>query len=89
MNFNSLGQLFPQGGPDHVKYAISLPDTWRDHQDPALRQTVMTDSSQQASDLSAESRPCLQDFDLFSQEIAKVYGDKDRRRVAVISLTQE
>ena len=39
-------------------------------------------------DLSAESDPCLQDFNLFSQEMAKVYGDKDRRRVAVIMLIQ-
>ena len=88
-NFNSHGHLFPRGGPDHVKYAISLLDAWSNHQNPALRQTAMTDPSEWAGDLSAESGPCLQDFDLFSQEIAKVYGDKDRRRVAVITLMQE
>jgi len=44
---------------------------------PALRHTVMTYPSEWAGDLSAESGPCLQDFDLLSQEIANVYGDKD------------
>jgi len=48
----------------------------------------MTDPSEWAGDLSAESDPCLHDCDLFSQEMAKVYGDKDRRRVAVITLIQ-
>ena len=37
----------------------------------------MTDPSGRVGDLSAESGPCLQDFDLVSQEMAKVYGDKD------------
>jgi len=88
-NFNSHGHLCPRGGPDHVKYAISLLDAWSNHQNPALKQTVMTDPSEWAGDLSAESGRCLQDFDLFSQEIAKLYGDKDQRRVAVITLMQE
>ena len=48
----------------------------------------MTDPSQWADDLSTESDPCLQDLDLFSQEMAKVYGNKDQRRVAVITLMQ-
>jgi len=88
-NFNSHGHLFPPGGPDHVKYANSHLDAWGNHQNPALRQIAMTDPSEWAGDLSAESGPCLQDFDLFSQEIAKVYGDKNQRRVAVITLMQE
>jgi hypothetical protein len=49
---------------------------------------AMTDPLEWVGDLSAESDPCLQDFDLFSQEMAKVYGDKDRGRVAVITLMQ-
>jgi hypothetical protein len=48
----------------------------------------MTDTSEWAGDLSAESDQCLQDFDLFSQEMAKVFGDKDRRCVVVITLMQ-
>ena len=49
----------------------------------------MTDPSEWAGDLSAESRPCLQNFKLFPQEMAKVYRDKDQHHVAVITLMQE
>jgi len=42
-----------------------------------------------AGDISAESDPYLQHFDLFSKEMGKVYGDKDRHFVAVITLMQE
>jgi len=77
-NFNSHGHLFPRGGPDHVKYTISLLDAWSNHQNPTLRQMAMTDPLEWAGDLSGESDPCLQDFDLFSREMAKVYGDKDQ-----------
>jgi len=49
----------------------------------------MADPSEWAGHLSVESGPCLQVFDLFSQEISKVYGDKHRRRVAVITVMQE
>ena len=87
-NFNCRGHLFPRGGPEHVKYAISLLDSWNNHQNPTLRQTAMRDPSEWAGDLSAQSDPCLQDFDLFPQEMAKAYGDKDRRRVAVTILMQ-
>jgi len=48
----------------------------------------MTDPSEWAGNLFAESDPLLQDFDLFSQEMAKVYGDKDRQHLAVITLMQ-
>jgi len=88
-NFTPHGHRFPCGGPDHVKYAISLEDAWSNHQNPALSRTAMTDPSERAGDISAGSDPCLQDFDLFSQEMAKVYGDKNWRRVAVITLMQE
>jgi hypothetical protein len=46
----------------------------------------MTDPSEWAGNLSVESDPCLHDLDLFSQQMAMVYGDKDRRRVAVITV---
>jgi len=73
-NFDSHGHLCPHGGPDHVKYAISLLDACGNHQNPTLGQTAMTDPSEWADDLSAESDPCLQDFNLLSPEMAKVYG---------------
>jgi hypothetical protein len=49
----------------------------------------MTDPLEWLCDLSVDSGRCLQDCDLFSQEMAKVYGDKDRCCVAVITLMQE
>jgi hypothetical protein len=87
-NFNSHGHLFPHGGPDYVKYAISLLHGWSNNQNPTLRESAMTDHSERAGNLSAESDPCLKDFDLFSQDMANVCMDKDRRRVAVITLMQ-
>jgi hypothetical protein len=87
-NFNSHCHLFPCGGPYHLKYAISLLDALRNHQNPTLRLMAMTEPSQWAGDISAESGPCLQACELFSQEMAKIYGDKDRQRVAVIILMQ-
>ena len=47
----------------------------------------MADPSEWAGDLSAESDSCLQDLHLFSQEMAKVYGDKARRCVCVAEIT--
>jgi len=75
--FNSHGHLFPPIGPDHVKYAISLLDAWSNHQNPTLGETAKTDPSEWAYNKSAESDQFLQDFDRFSQQMAKVYGDKD------------
>jgi len=87
-NFNCDGHLFPHGGLDHIKYAISLLDTGSNRQIPAQRLAEKTEPSEWAGDLPAESDPCLQDLKLFWQETAKVYVDKDRRCVAVISLMQ-
>jgi len=88
-SFNSHGHLFSRGEPDHVKYAISLLDAWSIHQNPALRQTAMTDSGEWAGVLSVESGLCLQDLDHFSQEIAKVYSNKYQHREPVIMLMQQ
>jgi len=85
-NFNSHGHLLPRRWSYHVKYAISLLDAWSNPQNPALRQTAMTDPSESAGNISGESGPCLQDFNLLSLEIAYVYGDKDQHRVVVITL---
>jgi hypothetical protein len=88
-NFNSHKHLFPRGGPDQVHYAISLLDSWSNHSDPTQRQTSMTDPSEWASDLRADSDPCLEDFDLFAEEIYRIYGDKDRRNRAVMKMLDE
>ena len=71
-DFNFHGHLFPHSSPNHVKYAISLPDAWSHHQTLALRQTAMKDRSKRVGDVSEESSPCLQDFDLISHGMAKV-----------------
>jgi len=88
-NFNSHGHVFSPGGPDLVKYAISLLDAWSTHQNPTHRQTAMTDPSEWVGDLSVESDPCLPDLDLLSHKMAKVYGDMNRRCVAVITVMQQ
>ena len=49
----------------------------------------MTDPSEWAGDFAAESGQCLQDFDPFSQGMAKVYRNENRRRVEVITRMQE
>jgi hypothetical protein len=36
----------------------------------------MTDPLELEGDSSGECNPCLQDFDLYSKDIAKDYGDK-------------
>jgi len=48
----------------------------------------MTDPSEWAGESSVASEQCLHEFYLFSQEMAKVYEDKNRQRVAVITLMQ-
>jgi len=88
-NVDSHARPFSCGCPDLMKYGISLPYAERNRQNPALRQTAMTDPSDWAGDLSAESGPCQWDFDLISQEIANIYEDEDRCHAAVITLMQE
>jgi len=72
-----------------MKYKISLLDAHSNQQSPAIREAAMTDPSEWLGDISSESHSSLQDFNLISQEIAKVYGDKVRCHVAVIRLMQE
>jgi len=88
-NFDSHKHLFPKGGPDRVKYAISFLDTWNNHTDASQRQTENTDPLEWASDLRDEAHPCLQDFELFAQELMKMYGDKDRRLNSAMKAMQE
>jgi hypothetical protein len=78
-NFQSHAHLFPHGDPDKVKYAASLLSTWNNHPDPAQRQTQMTDPVEWLRDLRRDSDPCLEDFEAFSEEMQKMYGDKDRK----------
>jgi hypothetical protein len=77
-NFASHKHLFPRGDPDQVKYAVSFLDTWNNHPDTTQRQTESTDSSQWASDLREAKDLCLENFELFANELQKMYGARDR-----------
>ena len=78
-NFQSHAHLFPHGVPNKVKYAASLLSTWNNHPDPAQRQTQVTDPVEWLGDLQGDSDPSLEYFEAFSEEMQKMYGDKDRK----------
>jgi chemotaxis protein histidine kinase CheA len=88
-NFDSHKHLFPKGGPNRIKYAISFLETWNNHTDASQRQMKNTDPSERASDVRDEAHPCLQDFELFAQELMKMYGDKDQRLNSAMKAMQE
>jgi len=88
LNFKYYPHLFPSGGPDHGKYAISLVDAWSNCQNTTHKQKAMTDPTEWPGVLWSNSDPCLQELDHSSQEIAKVYGDTNQRHVAVITQMQ-
>jgi hypothetical protein len=71
--------IIPHRNPDKGKYAASLLSTWNNHPDPAQRQTQMTDVVEWLRNLRRDSDTCLEDFEAFSEEMEKVYGDKDRK----------
>ena len=88
-NFASHKHLFSRGDPDQVKYAVSFLDTWNNQPDMAQRQTENTDPSEWASDLREAKDPCLENFELFANELQKIYGDKDRRLNSATTAMQE
>jgi len=48
-----------------------------------------TDPSEWARDLRDEALPCLEDLELFTEELMKMYGDKDRRLNSAMKAMQE
>jgi len=88
-NFASHTHLFPRGDPDQVKYAVSFLDTWNNHQDTTQRQTENRHPSEWASDLREAMDPCSENFELFANELQKMYGDKDRRLNSATKAMQE
>jgi hypothetical protein len=88
-NFASHEHLFPRGDPDQVKYAVSFLDTWNNYPDMTQRQTENTDPSEWASDLREAKDPYLENFELFANELQKMYGDKDRRFNSATKAMQE
>jgi hypothetical protein len=53
------------------------------------RQTENTDQAEWASDLREAQVPCLDDLELFANELQKIYGDKDRRLNSAMKSMQE
>jgi len=88
-NFTSHKHLFPRGDLDQVKYAVSFLDTWDNHPDLSQQQTGHTDPSEWASDLQESKDPCLENFELFMNELQKMYGDKDWRLNSATKAIQE
>jgi hypothetical protein len=78
-NFASHKLLFPRRDPDQVWYAVSFLDTWNNHPDITQRQTENTDPAEWAGDLREAKDPCLDDFELFANELQKRYGGTDKR----------
>jgi len=78
-NLKFHAHFFPHGDPDKVKYAASILSTWNKHPHLAERKTPMTIPVEWLRDIRGDSDPCLEDFDAFSEEMQKMYGDKDRK----------
>jgi len=77
-NFESHGDLFPNGGPDKVKYALSFLGTWAQHPNTQMHKTEMIDPSTWGRNLRTANHACLHDFDAFAKEMLKTFGDPDR-----------
>jgi len=88
-NFASHMPLFARGDPDQVKYAVSFLDTRNNHPDKTQRQTENTDPSEWASNRREAKDPCLENFELFANELQKMYRDKDRRLNSATKAMQE
>ena len=88
-NFAWHNHLFPRGDPDKVKYAVSFLDTWDNHPDLAQRQTDNTDTSEWASDLHEAKDPCLENFELLTNDLQQIYGDTDRGLISATTAMQE
>jgi CHAD domain-containing protein len=88
-NIDSRKHHFANGDPDLVRFAISFIRSWNVHTDASKPQTENTDPSEWASDLRDEAHPCLQDLELFAQELMKMYGGKHRRLNSAMKAMQE
>jgi hypothetical protein len=71
--------LFPRGNPDQVMYAVCFLDTSNNHPDMTQRQTENIHPAEWASNQREAKDQCLDDFELFANELQKMYGHKDRR----------
>jgi len=88
-NFASRKHLFPRGDPDQVKYAVSLLDTRNNHPDMTQQLTDNKVPAEWASDQREVKVLCLDDFELFANELQKMNEDIDRRLNSAKKAMQE
>jgi len=88
-NFQSHVHLFPHRDPDKVQYTVSFLSTWNNHLHLAQRQTQMTNLVEWLRDRRRDSDPCLEDFEAFSEEMQKMYGNKDQKLNAGMKCTTD
>jgi hypothetical protein len=86
--FQSHPNFFPHRVDNKVKNAASFLSMGNNHPHPAQRQTQMTDAVEWLRDQWRDSDPCLEDFEAFSEEMQKMYGDMDRKlKAAMMCMT--
>jgi hypothetical protein len=88
-NLDSHKHPVLKGDADWVKHAISHLVTWNNNTDASRRHSANTDPSEWVSDLRDEVHTWVQDFELFTQELMKMYGDKDRGLNAAMKAMEE
>jgi len=76
-NIRTYSHLFPNGDSDKVQYALDHLGSWANHSDQSQQKTSMTDPVSRAQDLRNQENLRLEDFDLFTTELRKMYGDKE------------
>jgi len=77
-NFRTHGHLFPNGDSVKVQYALDHLRGWANRSDQSQQKMNMTDPVSWGQDLGNQQNLCLEDFDLFTTELRKMYGDKNR-----------
>jgi len=87
-NFPSHKHLFPRADSTQVKYSVSFLGTWKNHPDPTQGQTKNSDPSEWGSDVRDTQDLCLENFELFTRELQKMYGDIDWRLNSAIKTMQ-
>jgi len=76
-NFRTHSHLFLNGDSDKVQYTLDHLGSWANHSDQSQQKTSMTDPVSWGQDLRNQENLCLEDFDLFTTELRKMYGDKE------------
>jgi hypothetical protein len=76
-NFRTHSQLFPNGDSDKVQHALDHLRSLANHSDQSQQKTSMTDPVSWGQELRNQENLCLEDIDLSSTELRKMYGEKE------------